>query len=63
MRGSGFVMKITSLEEHLQSGAPGPLNSNLIICPVSIYLGNFFKAYLRVKAGEVEVICHQKMLQ
>ena len=40
---------------YVRPGGPGPLNSNLIICSMSIFPSYFLKSILRVKTGEVNV--------
>ena len=35
-------MKIRGLGVHVQQEGPGPLNSNSIICSISIFPANFF---------------------
>ena len=57
-----FVMKLISYRSTCTAKSPGTLNSNAIICSMSIFLA-FFKSILCVKTGEVEVNRYSKMVQ
>ena len=58
-----FVMKITSFRNICTTRGPGTLDSNSIICSISISRANFFsKAFCRVKTDEMEMDCYSKLV-